>query len=217
MVHLSNRDLAKITVRSSRFKRCPKHREHDVNVERWKLTADDAFALQQADAFRIVPERERDQDVHAYGITFKIRNRSESRALLPISTTPLIQCALPSSKENLTRRTEKNRHCKSKNDQHSDTATPNRMTTYDGLNRIEQQRQRFAQSPGDQNQQRHDEQRDLNAAPDRHRHGEIKLAFAGHDHGGGVLCSVGEDGQDYQRQELSRDRPILCGGQESVN
>ena len=43
------------------------------NVERMEnLTADDAFALQQADAFRIVPERKRDQDVHAYGwITFK--------------------------------------------------------------------------------------------------------------------------------------------------
>jgi hypothetical protein len=140
----------------------------------------------------------------------------ESSTILPISTTPLIQCALPSSKENLTRRTEKNRHCQKKTI--STATTPNRMTTYDGLNRIEQQRQRFAQSPGDQNQQRHDEQRDLNAAPDRHRHGEIKLAFAGHDHGGGVLCSVGEDGQDDQRQELSRDRPILCaGGKKSVN
>ena len=69
------------------------------------------LALKRPDSLREVPERRSDEDVNSCWGKFSQKRRVNlyiHRGEGPIKTTPLIQYNLPSSTENLTRKTEKN-------------------------------------------------------------------------------------------------------------
>ena len=69
------------------------------------------LALKRPDSLREVPERRSDEDVNSCWGKFSQKRRVNlyiQRGDGPIKTTPLIQYNLPSSTENLTRKTEKN-------------------------------------------------------------------------------------------------------------
>jgi len=84
-----------------------------------------------------------------------------------------------------------------------------REETYQSLKRVEEQRQGFTQPPSDNYQNGNDEQRNLDARSDGNTHRQIEFSFAGNHDRGGMLRSIGNDGNDNEGDPFLIDRRVL--------
>lgn len=83
-------------------------------------------------------------------------------------------------------------------------------TTHDCLKRVEQQHERLAHPPRNQDQQRNDKQCDLDATSDRNTHGQIKLSFPRNNDRGCVLRRIADDRDDDEGDPLLRDVGVVA-------
>ena len=90
-----------------------------------------------------------------------------------------------------------------------DSVEASERRRYQSLERVEEQRQGFTQSPSDNNQNWNDEERDLNARSDGDAHRQIKFTLPGNHDRGGVFCGVGDDGNDNKGDPFLVDRRML--------
>lgn len=74
--------------------------------------------------------------------------------------------------------------------------------TYNSLQGIEQQRQRFIHTPGDKYQDRDDEKGDLDTTTNCHAHRQIEFSFPRNYHSRRVFGRITDDRYDNQSDKL---------------
>lgn len=93
----------------------------------------------------------------------------------------------------------------------------NREKTHQSLKRVEEQRQRFAQPPSDQNQNWDDEQCDLDTRSDGNAHRQVEFSFTGDHDRSGMFRSVGNDGNDDEGDPFLVNRRMFDEAVDALN